>query len=92
MSKINFTVCGAEIEYELADNGKREELRINDEVIVAAWGEVGGWGKDYHLAIAGLSGAAKESTTYKYLRERAESMIISEIFSLCETVKELQSS
>jgi len=90
MAKINFEVCGADVEYELHDLGKREELRINGESIIDCWGDVGAWGADYHMAVAGLHGAAKESATYKYLRTRAEQLIIQEIFSLREMVKELQ--
>ena len=90
MSEINFTICGADIDYELDDLGKREELRINGESIVDAFGDVGAWGQDYHQAIAGLHGAAKASAEYKYLRTRAESLIIREIFSLREMVEDLQ--
>lgn len=92
MSTINFTVCGADVVYELADNAKREELRINGETIVDACGDVGAWGNDYHLAIAGLHGAAKAAATDKYLRKRAETLIISELFSLRVMVKDLQES
>ncbi len=92
MSKINFIVCGASIEYELHDVGKSEELRINGEVIVDNCGDVGAWGDDYHFAVAGLHGCAKDAAEQKYLRTRAEALIISEIFCLRETVKDLQSA
>jgi PII-like signaling protein len=88
MSKIRFEVCGAGVEYELAEHGKHEELRINDELIVDLYGDVGAWGADYHRAIAGLSGAAKSAAEGKYLRQRAEALIISEIFSLREMIRE----
>ena len=88
MSKITFEVCGARIDYEL--NAKREELRINDDVIVDCWGDVGAWGKNYHLAVAGLHGCAKVSAEQKYLRSRAEQLIIQEIFNLRAMVKDLQ--
>lgn len=90
MSTIKFVVFGADVEYELDDNAKREELRINGETIVDAWGDVGAWGQDYQIAVAGLRGAAKEAATTKYLRTRAEFLIIEEIFSLREIVKNLQ--
>lgn len=90
MSTINFSVCGADIEYTLADNAKREELSINGQAIVDNYGDLGAWGEDYCAAICGLSGAAKASASEKYLRDRAESMIISEIFSLRQQVKDLQ--
>jgi len=88
MSKINFKVCGADIEYELHDIGKSEQLRINGELIVDSFGDVGGWGEDYHSAIAGLNGAAKNSAMSSYLKSRAENLIIQEIFNLREMIKD----
>jgi hypothetical protein len=89
MSTIKFTALGAEVVYELCDKGKREELRVNDEIITDTWGDVGAWGEDYQMAICGLSGAAKASAEARYLRRRAESLLISQLFSLREQVKEL---
>ena len=88
MSIIKFKSCGAWIDYELANNGKREELRINDVLIVDCWGDVGAWGSDYHLAIAGLHGSAKTSVESAYLKRRAEALLIGEIFNLREQLKE----
>lgn len=88
MATINFKALGADIYYELADNGKREELQINGEIIIDAWGDVGAWGSDYHAAIAGLHGAAKSAATNKYLRDRAEALVISELFAMRQMVKE----
>ena len=91
MSTIEFKALGADIEYDLADNAHSEQLRINGELIVDCSGDVGAWGDDYHLAIVGLNGAAKEAATRKYLRKRAEALIITEIFQLRETIKTLDS-
>jgi hypothetical protein len=88
MSKINFEVCGADISYELHDLNHNELLIINDEVIIDAWGDIGGWGDDYQLSVCGLHGAAKKSATTRYLRERAERLIIAEIFSLRAQLKD----
>lgn len=92
MAKIEFTALGASVTYELCDKGKREELRINGEIITDAWGDVGAWGADYHAAISGLHGAAKDAATCKYLRTRAEHLIISELFIQREIIKDLSSN
>ena len=89
MSKINFRVCGAEIEYELHDLGRSEHLRLNGELIIDTFGDVGAWGRDYHTRIAGLHGCAKVSAEQMYLKDRAESLIINEIFTLREMVRDL---
>ena len=89
MSIINFRVCGADIEYELHDLGKSEQLRVNAELIIDSFGDVGAWGQDYHARIAGLHGCAKISAEQMYLKDRAESLIINEIFTLREMVRDL---
>ena len=81
---------GAKLNYELHDLGKSEKLHINGEIIIDAWGDVSAWGSDYHSAICGLHGAAKNAATDKYLKSRAERLIIQEIFSLRETIKDMQ--
>ncbi len=92
MATINFTACGADVIYELADNGKREELLVNDESIIDSWGDLGAWGADYHYAIAGLHGAAKASAEIKYLRNRAEHLLIEQLFCLREELRDLRKS
>ena len=89
MSKINFKTCGADIEYELHNLGKSEQLWVNGDLIVDSWGYVGAWGRDYDIAVAGLHGAAKASAENSYLKKRAEYLLIEQIFVLREMVKDL---
>lgn len=89
MSLIKFNVCGAELEYELHDLGKSESLRVNGELIVDFFGDVGAWGEDYHKMVHGLHGAAKAVVEERYLKDRAQNLLISAIFALRDQVNEL---
>ena len=82
--RINFTVLGCDVTYEVNGSGTHEQLWFDDVMLVDASGEVGPYrGRKWQESLL-LHGAARSAVWVRLMREHAESLLASELRGIPE--------